>query len=322
MSTLFWDVDDSENMPPRRVLEILWGDAMNHLKATGGEVFVPVTVVKELLSMEHLKNMAIRLSWLLNKEVTILMDESLDCYRIVEKGIDRWTTPEQMIAAQIPVGLDEHRLISKSIHHASDSVKFPARPAKVPRPPNCFILYRQANHQLVKDANPGVSNNEISRILGARWNNESPAIREQYTQLADDLKREHAIKHPDYQYAPRRPSERRRRITRNNTGGLNILRNDPHYQQMLKQAGSGSGNEQFLSIDDNFLEMLDSNEILYGPNGVAPLEAIFSHNDHQKIAHDLFSGSQLATMDYVPDSSADNVNINSDNQEMLVPNMF
>jgi hypothetical protein len=41
----------------------------------------------------------------------------------------------------------------------------------------------------------GISLNKgLARILGARWNNESPEVREQFTHLADELKKEHAIK--------------------------------------------------------------------------------------------------------------------------------
>lgn len=32
---------------------------------------------------------------------------------------------------------------------------------KIPRPPNAYILYRKDRHQEVKDANPGITNNEI-----------------------------------------------------------------------------------------------------------------------------------------------------------------
>lgn len=44
--------------------------------------------------------------------------------------------------------------------------------------------------------------------------NESEEVRARYTELAEILKRKHAIDHPDYQYAPRRPNQRRRRQPR------------------------------------------------------------------------------------------------------------
>jgi hypothetical protein len=48
-------------------------------------------------------------------------------------------------------------------------------------------------------------------ILGRQWKNESPATKQQFKALADDIKRKHARDHPDYQYSPRRPGEKRRR---------------------------------------------------------------------------------------------------------------
>lgn len=32
---------------------------------------------------------------------------------------------------------------------------------KIPRPPNAYILYRKERHQIVKESNPGITNNEI-----------------------------------------------------------------------------------------------------------------------------------------------------------------
>lgn len=37
--------------------------------------------------------------------------------------------------------------------------------AKVPRPPNAFILYRKDHHHHVKDANPGIHNNQICESI-------------------------------------------------------------------------------------------------------------------------------------------------------------
>jgi hypothetical protein len=37
----------------------------------------------------------------------------------------------------------------------------PAKAQKPPRPPNAYILYRKDRQALVKEANPGISNNEI-----------------------------------------------------------------------------------------------------------------------------------------------------------------
>nr|AFX66437.1 mating type protein MAT1-2-1 [Ophiocordyceps sinensis] len=82
---------------------------------------------------------------------------------------------------------------------------------KIPRPPNAYILYRKERHHYVKDANPGITNNEISQILGKAWNMESNDVRQKYKDMSQQVKQALLEKHPDYQYKPRRPCERRRR---------------------------------------------------------------------------------------------------------------
>ncbi|UPK91117.1 hypothetical protein LCI18_002052 [Fusarium solani-melongenae] len=87
----------------------------------------------------------------------------------------------------------------------------PSIPMKIPRPPNAYIIYRKERHHLVKEMHPGITNNEISQILGRCWNLETRDTRAQYKLQADEAKRLHYEKYPDYQYRPRRPSKKRRR---------------------------------------------------------------------------------------------------------------
>ncbi|KGO71276.1 High mobility group, superfamily [Penicillium italicum] len=302
-------VDDDDDMSPRRTMELLWADAVTHLPQTDGEIFLPRNVVDDMLDMDLLKAMATRLACMLNKKVDIIMDESIDAYRMFPKQL-RAEQDEDLWPDQHDLELDDHLVISKSIHDAGNSVKIPARPTKVPRPPNCFILYRQANHHLVKTANPGVSNNEISRILGARWNNESPEVRKQFTRLADDLKREHAIKHPDYQYAPRRPSERKRRTPRARASFLPYARNVSQYQNF------NDFDDELVSIDDKFMSELSNNDFLFGPNGVEPISAPYSHEECVHMSDELASGNNLASLQYIP------MQFESDNSDELMPTVF
>lgn len=99
---------------------------------------------------------------MLNRKVDIIVDESINAYRMIPKEIIV-EHDEDLWPIEHGLEVDDHLLISTSIHTQPDC-KIPARPTKVPRPPNCFILYRQANHHLVKNANPGVSNNEICEL--------------------------------------------------------------------------------------------------------------------------------------------------------------
>ncbi|KAK7212515.1 hypothetical protein V2G26_019693 [Clonostachys chloroleuca] len=90
-------------------------------------------------------------------------------------------------------------------------VAVPPKEKKIPRPPNAYILYRKERHNVVRDAHPGITNNEISQVLGAAWNAESREVRQKYKEMSDKIKKALYEQHPDYQYRPRKPSEKKRR---------------------------------------------------------------------------------------------------------------
>lgn len=89
-----------------------------------------------------------------------------------------------------------------------------SRLSKVPKPPNAFILYRQQKHRQLKAQNPSLANNTISQQVGHMWRNEHQSVRDTFIQLSLDAKRKHAQENPDYQYQPRKPSEKKRRVTK------------------------------------------------------------------------------------------------------------
>ncbi|KAL8867997.1 MAG: hypothetical protein Q9174_005286 [Haloplaca sp. 1 TL-2023] len=90
----------------------------------------------------------------------------------------------------------------------------PKSKGKVARPPNAFIVYRQQHHAVMVAANPGLHNNQISVALGKQWQNETPEVKAAYKAMADEIKRKHLLAHPGYQYQPRKPAEKKRRMTR------------------------------------------------------------------------------------------------------------
>ncbi|KAJ5427921.1 High mobility group superfamily [Penicillium cf. griseofulvum] len=297
-------VADGDEMSSRRTMELLWADAVTHLPQTDGQVFLPRNVVDDMIDKNDLKDMALRLASIHNKRVQIIFDESMDAYRLFPKELNT-EHDEDLLPDQHVLELDEHILLTKSIFNAQN-LKIPVRPTKIPRPPNCFILYRQANHHLVKNANPGLSNNEISRILGARWNNETPEVRRQFTRLANDLKREHAIKHPDYQYAPRRPEDRRRRTRPRATATVDDFQSDP----------TEEFDDNLIPIDDEFMSILSNNGMLFGPNGVEPLPAPYSYGDRMEISNELASGKRFGSMEYIP------MPFDSDKSDLPMPAVF
>lgn len=59
------------------------------------------------------------------------------------------------------------------------------------------------------------SHNILAAIeLGLKWKNEDPRVKEFYIHKAQIIKAQHLLQHPNYQYKPRKPSEKKRRVSR------------------------------------------------------------------------------------------------------------
>lgn len=82
---------------------------------------------------------------------------------------------------------------------------------KIPRPANAFMLYRS---WLLKSGRipPNVEKRQqhISRVAGECWNLLSKEEQQTWHDKAEDVKREHGKKYPEWKYAPERKSSRRK----------------------------------------------------------------------------------------------------------------
>ena len=104
------------------------------------------------------------ISALIGASVVAFADESINAVRVMR-------TPAFSGTA---ISVASHEVPCESItahmkKHERSSVTVKA--AKVPRPPNAFILYRQHHHPKLKEAHPNLSNNEICEfsLLCIRW---------------------------------------------------------------------------------------------------------------------------------------------------------
>lgn len=68
-----------------------------------------------------------------------------------------------------------------------------------------------------------------AKVLGKQWKEESPAVRQMFKAKALERKAEHSKMYPDYQYAPRKPGQKKRRASR-------------------KSMEAGDGKEQYDSL--------------------------------------------------------------------------
>ncbi|KAJ1918573.1 hypothetical protein H4219_002510 [Mycoemilia scoparia] len=101
--------------------------------------------------------------------------------------------------------LQDYDPTSRTMRRATKASK----PKHTPRPANAFILYRKAKQAEVIQTNPGVSNKEVSVIIGNMWRNESPEVTQKYRDMAEVEKQRHKELHPNYKYQPRKPKAKR-----------------------------------------------------------------------------------------------------------------
>ena len=81
-------------------------------------------------------------------------------------------------------------------------------------------------------------------LLGTQWNNEDEATKDEWRLKADDFKKQHALIYPNYQYQPRKPSEKKRRVTRRKSGASAVV---PDFKQ------NNAGN-LVMTLDDDDLD--------------------------------------------------------------------
>ncbi|KAG0206393.1 hypothetical protein BGX33_007439 [Mortierella sp. NVP41] len=73
---------------------------------------------------------------------------------------------------------------------------------RVPRPKNCFMLYRSRVLPMIMVELGTINNKIISKIAAERWRAESEPVKTWYRDMAKYGKEEHARNHPGYKYAP------------------------------------------------------------------------------------------------------------------------
>lgn len=94
-----------------------------------------------------------------------------------------------------------------STSHGSDT------PARTPRPPNAWIIYRSEKFRTIPPPPPGTAPQlqaNVSKIVAAMWKAEPPTVRAHYERLSDIMKIEHQLKNPGYHFRPRTKAEKER----------------------------------------------------------------------------------------------------------------
>ena len=95
-------------------------------------------------------------------------------------------------------------------------------------------------------------NNDVSIMLGKQWRDEPESVKAKYKALAEDYKREHAAKNPGYQYAPRKPSEKKRRMTARKLARLAEVESPQAIGKASFSQDAGMADHDAADFDDVF----------------------------------------------------------------------
>ncbi|KAI0971963.1 hypothetical protein F4678DRAFT_478962 [Xylaria arbuscula] len=117
------------------------------------------------------------------------------------------------INAEVPVGLVKDEDVEDD-NEDDDENEEEDQEEKIKRPPNAWILYRQAHDAPERLANPGAHNSVISKNIAERWNALSPAEQKPWYDKAAVKAAEHRLMYPDYYANKSRKRKRRARAPR------------------------------------------------------------------------------------------------------------
>lgn len=90
-----------------------------------------------------------------------------------------------------------------------DTTIFEKKEKRIPRPKNCFIIYRLHKLEMVLQNNPGINNCQASKIIGIMWHRESPQVKTYYENLYAVELQNHRRRFPEYKYTPRKKHPRK-----------------------------------------------------------------------------------------------------------------
>ncbi|EXJ54291.1 hypothetical protein A1O7_09629 [Cladophialophora yegresii CBS 114405] len=211
---------------PKAQIDVIWQMGVASFPSNNNELVIPQFMVVKL-SKANIEDLKTRLSEHFgNTPTTDYLDYSAKVLRIcqapelpafavgpaaISSAESQCTTPQSQMSAASPIEAEAHTATQSS--SPERKLRQPDKKVKVTRPPNAFILYRTYYHPILLQSRPDLANNDISVMLGKQWKSESEEVKNEWKAKAAQVKKQHALENPGYQYAPRKPSEKKRRMT-------------------------------------------------------------------------------------------------------------
>lgn len=88
---------------------------------------------------------------------------------------------------------------------------------KIPRPMNCFLLYRHDKQKEILTKCPGANHRDISKIIAKWWKEATIQEKAPYVERARKAKVEHSRLYPNYKYMPQKKSKGKPRTYKRKT---------------------------------------------------------------------------------------------------------
>ncbi|KAH0497178.1 hypothetical protein TgHK011_004507 [Trichoderma gracile] len=160
-------------------------------------VFIP-----EAFDLDLVTTVAENFSRKVQQPVRVFHDEALQKFRLCP-------VPEGGTVNTSDYGVF-YFLCDKSDPKPSVSEKKEREANRVPRPRNSWILYRQYYSAEFTKTYPGITASELSTLISTKWKAEPPHEKRFWNDLAEQEKRNHREKYPDYKYRVKKPQAKKK----------------------------------------------------------------------------------------------------------------
>jgi len=117
-------------------------------------------------------------------------------------------------------------LINETMFMPLNELLLPSRKSRargLPRPQNCFVLYRRNLLSKIKSEGNNIELKYFSKFAAMRWNSEERNIRQLFMALYEIASVLHQFRYPKYRYKPRRKQQRLPLRKQQNVSQLIIL---------------------------------------------------------------------------------------------------
>ncbi|KAI8997009.1 hypothetical protein BDB01DRAFT_862821 [Pilobolus umbonatus] len=207
---------------------------------------------------------------------------------------------------------------------AKSSVK-----STIPRPLNCFLLYRLEKQKEIVAKCAGANHRDISKIIAKWWKEASDEEKKPFREQAKIAKLEHSKLYPDYKYMPKKKKNPKRVYVRKNKNGftsreeennrvMSLLYRDSNQLQTLKPThpkrnkATEDMQESIPIVKREYLEeeVFDhqmSPEYCYSPELPFPDTLLYTHQDSQSINNSPRSATSSEHYNDFSGSSNDNL---------------